>query len=96
VQQATAQYREEEDWIGNFLQECCEIGVDFEEKGGTLYDEYSAWCDRNNEYKRRNRDFAAALLAIGIERRRTIAGTIWQGLKLHEVASNPLPYWNTK
>jgi len=94
VQDATMQYREEEDWLGNFLQECCEIGNDLEEKGGPLYDEYSAWCDKGNEYKRRSRDFAAALMSVGMERRRTISGSVWVGLKLKKTITVQPTYWN--
>jgi putative DNA primase/helicase len=82
VNDATRQYRESEDWIGNFVYECCEVG-NFEEQGGKLYDAYVEWCDKNNEtYKRRPRDFASTLEIAGYEKRRTMHGAIWQGLKL--------------
>jgi len=91
VQDATSQYRNEEDWIGNFLQECCEMGV-YEQSGGELFDAYRNWCEQNNEnYVRRNRDFAEALERQNFTKKRTMTGMIWMGLRLLENAST-LPF----
>jgi putative DNA primase/helicase len=82
VTDATAQYRNAEDWLGNFLQECCEVG-EYEESGGNLFEAYKTWCAQNNEgYVRRSRDFAAALEIQGFEKRRTMRGSMWMGVKL--------------
>jgi phage/plasmid-associated DNA primase len=81
VSNTTKSYREAEDWIGNFIYECCEVGR-YEEQGGKLYDAYVEWCEKNNEYKRRPRDFAAALEVTGYEKRRTMHGSAWSGLRL--------------
>lgn len=87
VQEATQQYRNEEDWIGNFLQECCEVG-EYEETGGNLFDAYREWCQQNNEsYVRRSRDFAEALERQGFSKRRTMKGAVWMGLRLLQNAS---------
>lgn len=83
VQEATKLYRASEDWINNFLQECCEKGKDFEESGGRLFDAYKKWCEENNEsYVRRSRDFADELERQGFDKRRTMRGSIWIGLKI--------------
>jgi len=82
VKEATAQYRNAEDWLNNFLQECCEIG-EYEESGGRLFEAYKDWCIQNNEsYIRRNRDFALQLEMQGFEKRRTMHGAVWSGLRL--------------
>jgi putative DNA primase/helicase len=81
VETATKDYKNAEDWVGNFIYECCEIGK-FEEQGGMLYDSYVEWCEKNNEYKRRPRDFATALETAGYNKRKTMHGTLWSGLKL--------------
>lgn len=82
VEETTKQYRESEDWLGNFIHECCELG-DYKVMGGELYDQYVEWCLKNNEtYKRRPRDFAAALEASGFDKRKTMHGAEWHGLKL--------------
>jgi putative DNA primase/helicase len=81
VEMATTEYKAAEDWIGNFIYEYCEIGG-YEEQGGKLYDAYAEWCEKNSEYKRRPRDFAAALEIAGYEKRKTMHGALWLGLKL--------------
>lgn len=82
VEAATKQYRDAEDWINNFLQECCEKG-EYEEAGGKLYETYKDWCAQNNEsYVRRSRDFALQLELQGFEKRRTMKGVVWMGLRL--------------
>lgn len=81
VKDATREYRTAEDWVGNFLYECCKIG-NYEERGGLLYEVYSMWCEKNNEYKRRPRDFAAALELAGYSKRKTMHGVLWSGLRL--------------
>lgn len=93
IKDATKQYRAAEDWIGNFIAECCEIG-EFEEMGGTLYDAYVVWCDKNNEsYKRRPRDFAAALEAANFTKRHGMKGSIWKGLKLQDGSQKNYNYY---
>jgi len=46
---ATAGYRSQQDRVGQFVEECCEVGRDFEEAlaegmGGGLYPAYVDWC----------------------------------------------------
>lgn len=86
VDDATREYRAAEDWLGNFIQECCEVG-EFEEAGGNLFEAYKNWCMQNNEsYVRRSRDFAASLEQQGYEKRRTMHGSVWRGLRLVDSA----------
>jgi putative DNA primase/helicase len=91
VEAATKDYKNAEDWVGNFTYECCEVGG-YEEQGGKLYDAYTEWCEKNNEYKRRPRDFAAALETAGYEKRKTMHGALWSGLRL----INPADQYSNK
>ena len=52
VKAATESYREENDIIGEFLNEMCVKGEGFEVKAGELYSEYVKWCeDSGHRYK---------------------------------------------
>jgi len=82
VKDAIAAYREENDWLGHFLSECCEKGDGLEEKSGELYQQYRAYCIQNGEYTRSTTDFYAAVEKAGHIRRKTNKGIIVQGLKL--------------
>ena len=74
------QYKAENDWLSNFLDECCKYGANEAESGSALYAAYSDWCVRMGEYKRCNRDFAHAMEARGMIRRKGSRGNSWLGV----------------
>jgi len=82
VEKAIAEYRKQNDWFGNFLDECCEVGENFTEKSGALYDEYRAYSYRIGEYVRNSADFYVALETAGFTRRRTHNARVVVGLRL--------------
>ena len=82
VQQAIEKYRENNDWMGNFLQDCCQIGPDLEEPSGRFYRVYRDYCSRTGEYTRSTTDFYAALESAGFERKKTRMGIFITGLVL--------------
>ena len=49
VTDATAEYRDEFDTIGQFLEECCELGEGLSEETTKLFNAYRMWmADRND------------------------------------------------
>jgi len=86
VKDAISAYRDSNDWLGNFLGECCEIGSDLSEKSGGLYQAYRTYCMRNGEFTRNTSDFYTALDVMGFERKKTNKGNLMTGLKLREEA----------
>ncbi|MBR0392477.1 MAG: primase C-terminal domain-containing protein [Oscillospiraceae bacterium] len=82
VQQAIQSYRDNNDWLNNFLGECCEVGKEVREKSGCLYQEYREYCVSNGEWARSTTDFYAALEQAGFERKKCIAGNYILGLRL--------------
>jgi putative DNA primase/helicase len=47
IREATARYRQSEDLIGQFIDECCAVGPGKEVKAGDLYKAYKDWCASN-------------------------------------------------
>ena len=88
VRKATEQYAAAENWVANFVEECCETGPNCQEQGGRLYDAYRAWTQSNGEYTRRSTDFAAALEGTGFVKRRVRTGTEWQAIRLTSTCNN--------
>ncbi|KRN88715.1 phage/plasmid primase, P4 family [Ligilactobacillus ceti] len=88
VEEAISKYQDENDWFNQFLEECCEIGVDFEEKSGELYSEYRSFCIRRGEYIRSTTDFYAAVESEGYIRRKTMKGNIIVGVRLKSEFEN--------
>ena len=82
VQDAIDAYRGQNDWMGEFLEDCCEIDPSYREKSGELYQEYRAWCLRMGEYARGTADFYGALAQREFERHRTKKGVLVLGLRI--------------
>ena len=84
VEAAIQAYREDNDWLGQFLEECCEQDPSYKEKSGELYQAYRAYCMQNGEYIRSTTDFYSAMDKAGFNRVRRNTGVQVVGLKLKE------------
>jgi phage/plasmid-associated DNA primase len=84
VQDAIDAYRGQNDWMSEFLEECCEVDPSYREKSGELYLEYRAYCTRIGEYARSTTDFYSAVEKAGFVRRKTRSGIMVHGLSLKE------------
>lgn len=82
VLDAIGAYREGNDWLGNFINECCEVDKSYQEKSGELYNRYREYCSENGEYTRSTSDFYAALEQAGYKRKRLNTGKYIVGLQL--------------
>ena len=82
VQDAIDQYRDNNDWLSIFLEDCCEIDRTFTQKSGDLYQEYRTYCQRNGEYARSTTDFYTGLENAGFTRKKTNKGAVVSGLRL--------------
>ena len=61
VKKATEQYRSENDWLNNYLSECCEKGKDYEILTGELYKDFLHYCEQTGEEKKSQQAFGRAL-----------------------------------
>lgn len=84
VQEAIEAYRENNDWLASFLEDCCEVDKTYQQKSGEFYQEYRAHCGRNGEYTRSTTDFYTALETAGFERKKTKTGSFIYGVRLKE------------
>lgn len=82
VEDAIKVYKENNDWLNHFIEECCEVDVSATEKSGELYSEYRAFCLRNGEFTRGTADFYAALENADFKRKKNMKGSFVYGLKL--------------
>lgn len=65
VAEATNKYREDNDWLSIFIEECCDVNVNFKAPAGALYDTYKRYCIDNGEYIRNQLDFKHAMESAG-------------------------------
>ena len=79
---ATEEYREEMDVIGNFIKECCIQKPEASIRIRELFKAYQDWCDENNEHAVSERFFGLRLKEVGFEQGRTAEARFWSGLAL--------------
>ena len=84
VREAIDRYRDSNDWLGQFVEEHCDVNPSFQEKSGELYQCYRYACIQNGECVRSTTDFYGALEKAGFDKRRTNSGRVIVGLKLKE------------
>ena len=82
VRKAIDDYRAQSDWIGEFLEECCEIGKGYEALSSEVYLEYRNYCTRVGEFIRSRSEFNTALENLGYEKHRTMKNRTIRGLRL--------------
>ena len=83
VASATAEYRLDEDEIGEFFGEECEEGVDHHMLSGDLYSAYVRWCEASNVKPMTKNKFGRRLTQRGLVGSRNLAGSrIWDGVRL--------------
>lgn len=84
VENAIREYRSENDWLGHFINDSCDVDPSYREKSGRLYQEYRAYSAQNGEYTRSTTDFYTAIENAGYVRQRTKQFTWIIGLRLKE------------
>lgn len=85
VDEATERYREAEDWLQNFIDECCNTGPRAGKvRSRTLYEQYKIYASSTGDYCRRERDFVAALQGKGYQRTNNHNVKYWHGISLQQ------------
>ncbi len=82
VSDAINHYRENNDWLSMFIEDCCEVDPSYTQKSGELYQEYRAYCARTGEHTRSTTDFYTGLDTAGFEKRKTKTGIMVYGIRL--------------
>lgn len=82
VEDAIGRYKSDSDWLGYFIEECCEVGEDFVERSGEFYNEYRAFCMRTGDYIRDSATFYSTIGQAGFTRFRRQDGRFIKGIRL--------------
>lgn len=95
VASQTADYREEQDIIGQWLGECAKIDRAAEVESGELYASYREWCETSNGSKPASKtSLSRRLPERGFQSRRSNGKSYWQGLSLK--ANSHVAYSNVR
>jgi len=84
VANAVNAYRDNNDWLGHFLEDCCLQDKTYHERSGQLYNAYRAYAASTGEYVRSTTDFYSAMELRGFTKRKTKKGMVLEGLMLLE------------
>lgn len=90
VKEATTAYRDQNDWINHFLEECCEIGSNYKERSQKLIDAFKRFKDQTGEGPDYTPTFTKEL-EKKFRKKKTSKGHVFQGLKLKELEEDPAP-----
>jgi putative DNA primase/helicase len=83
VKDATAEYRRDQDAIGQFLSACCVVERDAGVKARPLYDAYKEWAKETEEWVMNERQFSQALSERdGLQKVKHASGNLWKGIGL--------------
>lgn len=82
VSEATAEYREQNNWLAHFMADRCEIGDGFTAKSGEFYQAYRAYCAETSDFTRSTAEFYTALDSAGFERKKSKTGVMIHGVRL--------------
>jgi P4 family phage/plasmid primase-like protien len=95
MEKATAQYRSDQDIVGRWIEERCELDCKAESAGSKLYLSYSSWCDENGLKKCSNVILSRRLEDRGLVKRHSRNGAVYAGIAVHypfNVHGQELPY----
>lgn len=82
VEAAIQKYKDNNDWLSQFLDECCETDSSYSAKSGDVYNAYRSYCMQVGDYIRSTTDFYTALECAGFERKRSKSARLLFGLHL--------------
>ncbi|MCH8243556.1 MAG: hypothetical protein IH897_13240 [Planctomycetes bacterium] len=82
VTDTTAAYRHEQDYVGEWLAECCVLSDNLKIKATNLYQSHCAWCEANKCHQLRQPDLKTKLESFGVSRKRMQSGFFYIGIGL--------------
>ena len=82
VTEQTRAYLSDQDLIGQWMDECLVREKDASERSGDLHRNYSQWCEANGNRPKSNLKLTEHLVSIGLEKRQTIVGRVFYGLRI--------------
>jgi len=82
VRDLTAEYLNDQDLVGQWMQECCDRAPGNSQLSGELHRSYSKWCDAQGAHPKSNVALSACLVAAGFQKKTTMAGKVFHGIGL--------------
>lgn len=92
VLSATAEYRDEMDILGDFIEERCSVGTEFRETSSALYAAYTLWAEMEGHCPAAQQKFGRMLTERGFSKTKVDGGRrAWTGISLRHSDSPAIP-----
>ena len=91
VKEAIREYRAQNDWFHNFINDRCEINDSYTVGSQEIYLNYRSYCDEIGDFKRSSAEFKNEMMKNGYKWHKTKTGAMFYGIR---VSSDFLPYSN--
>lgn len=82
VLQETEDYRQANNWVSEFLEDCCTVAPSLEVGAAALYSVYGQWANGKGEKPKPQRYFSKDLISAGFDRVKRKSGKVYCGLAL--------------
>jgi P4 family phage/plasmid primase-like protien len=82
IEEATSEYKEEQDLIGLWLSECCNLSLNDETSSAKLFISYKNWCSINGIKQMSSIAFGKSLGQRNYKYRKSSGNNIWAGIAL--------------
>ena len=93
VKEATDRYRNDSDWVAEFIEECCVVGAGEHVKAGEFYQAYQNYCESRLERAKPRKLLKEAMVAKGFKHHRSKLGVFYKGIRLAmDFDSEDLPF----
>ncbi len=87
IRAATQQYKDEQNVLGHFIEECCELKPSFTTGKTPMYEAYRRWTEKNGEFVMTNTEFSDRFSLAFEQGRSGSKGRYWKGVGLKFEAS---------
>jgi len=84
-----AEFRLESDTELTFVNDCCDVHYNNKIRSGELYAAYKDWCERSGFRPKNMNQVSIDWRRLNFTDKRTNSGTVWYGVELKKVKSNP-------
>jgi putative DNA primase/helicase len=84
VLNATQEYRQDQDVLGDFFDECCEFKRTYQVTAKAFYIRYGKWCDEAGERPKSQKWLWPRLQEKGLAKDKTMTGAVYRGVRLSE------------
>lgn len=88
VKEATEEYREEADFLGQFLEDCCRVNKESKVRSKELYEAYRCWAVENRDEILTKKAFGSHLKTAGFKASKSNSARYWNGLQLKIIAES--------